>query len=769
MRYRWMMCFVLLAMVLSVSSASAAITVIDPTKPPQQRLPAPEIAKLEQLEQASFPFILSRPSPDDQALLTVEFKEPNINFVFLNINTGAKVVVDPKIQQYPPFSEVVWRDATTATYFSGEITPTPGGQFQLDPRQVFVDRTTGALRVEPTKVPVQFLLSLAPNASRALIVQVQQPDQATIQSLDQEQTPFPLTITRQPYVASTVPPKLAEWSKYRSVHTFNWEDLNQVRIASVAIKLAVYDIATGTTTELVDLPEGSGIGSASWTADGSKLALSRITIPNIGRQGTHLNDIATQVGLGNVPPDQDPFVQNNVVDVFNFNAANPRVGTLRARDNNNNRLTRVAWSPNGERLLVQQQRAAQLQGRKYPISLWPDRSSLRFFNADLAPIETLDRAEIEAPNAAFPFWADDDNVFITAPYGLNYRLFHYNLVQSTFGAVPTPPGTIYEAFPTNTTQQVLFIQSSFQRPYKLYKTNWAGTATAQLTNNNAAVAALNKIRADEVSFTLASGAVRRGFLLQPADAAFPPRNVSIVQWQQGGPGGTITNEWGSRVEQPFNLLPNFGIALLVVPLPGREGWGPQFYNALADGRNFGQIDIDEGAEIMQQLSAQGYTKRGEMGITGCSYGGYFTSQSITRHPDVYNAANTQCTLLDLLHEWEVGFTPFVSYLEGRTPVDDTGEYLKDSPIYNAHKVTAKTLIFDGTNDFLPVTISQNFHDLIERRGTRVDMLQFDKEGHGLGFPSSQATAGQAQIQWFRSYLVPFDKYKTYAPVMGESR
>lgn len=771
MRSRWLLCLVLLGTVLSVATTSAAITVIDPTQPPQQRLAPEELEKLRQLQQpASFPFLLSGVSPDDQAFLSVEFGEQDVDFVFSNINDGSTVAVDDRILDLPPFTELVWRDATTLTYFSTEIIFNPDGTITFgDPQQVVIDRTDGSIEVQASDVPVQYLVSLAPNASRALIVVIEQPDGPTIQSLRTEQTPFPLKIVRQPYAPKLVNEKLAAWGQYRGLRTFNWEDLSEVRIASVGIKLALYDIATGTTTELLELAQGSGLLSApSWTADGSKLALSRFTFPNIGRSGTRLGDVATQVGLGNVSPAQDPFVQNNEVDVFDFATGDFRVGALKARDGNGDIFGRVGWNPNGTRLMVQMQQPAQLDGRRYPISLWPERSYLRFYDAALQQTGTLDRAETEAPNAAFPFWADDDTVFITAPRELNYRVFRYNVAQNALATTPTPDGTIYYAFSTRTTQQLLFIHSSFQRPYELYKTDWAGTTFTPLTDNNAALAAANKLRADEISFTLASGAERRGFLLQPATAAFPPRNISIVHWQQGGPGGTITNEWGSRVEQPFNLLPNLGVAMLVVPLPGREGWGPDFYNALADGRNFGQIDVDEGAEIMQQLIAQGYTARGKVGVTGCSYGGYFTSQSITRHSDVYTAANTQCTLLDLLHEWQVGFTPFVSYLMGRIPTNDTAEYVQDSPVYNAQKVRAKTLIFHGSYDFLPVTIAQNFHDLIDERDTEVEMLQFDYEGHGLGFPSSQETAAQAQILWFRQYLARLEGYTVWTPVMSNN-
>jgi dipeptidyl aminopeptidase/acylaminoacyl peptidase len=248
------------------------------------------------------------------------------------------------------------------------------------------------------------------------------------------------------------------------------------------------------------------------------------------------------------------------------------------------------------------------------------------------------------------------------------------------------------------------------------------------------------------------GARRTGYLIQPADAAFPPKNVPVVVWQEGGPGGTMTNEWGGNVEKPFNVLPNFGIAVLLLPLPGREGHGPKFYNALADARNFGSIDIDEGAQAVQQMIRRGWTSRGKVGVSGCSYGGYFATQSIVRHPDLYAAANTQCTLLDLFTEWELGYTPVLSYLEGRTPILDSAEYLRDSPIYNASKIRTPLLIFAGTADFLPITISGILHDQVATSKTAVKFLKFTGEGHGLGRPSSQTTAAHAQIAWFRQYL-----------------
>jgi hypothetical protein len=130
------MCIVLLSTVLSVATTSAAITVVDPTQPPQQRLAPEELEKLAQLQQpVSFPFLLSGLSPDDQAFLSVEFDQQDVHLVFSNINDGSTVAVDDRILDLPPFSELVWRDATTLTYFSTELIFNPDGSVTVgDPQ-----------------------------------------------------------------------------------------------------------------------------------------------------------------------------------------------------------------------------------------------------------------------------------------------------------------------------------------------------------------------------------------------------------------------------------------------------------------------------------------------------------------------------------------------------------------------------------------------------------------------------------------------------------
>jgi dipeptidyl aminopeptidase/acylaminoacyl peptidase len=184
--------------------------------------------------------------------------------------------------------------------------------------------------------------------------------------------------------------------------------------------------------------------------------------------------------------------------------------------------------------------------------------------------------------------------------------------------------------------------------------------------------------------------------------------------------------------------------------------------AMADGNNFGQLDIDTQADIVRQMIARGWTARGKVGITGCSYGGYFVLQSVVRHPDLYAAGNAQCALYDAITEWNRGYPNLMGLLQQRTVLEDVDEFERDSPFYNTAKIRTPLLIFHGSEDFLPVTIAENFFQTVKDRGVPARMVKFMGTGHGIvpADPSLSSDdieaylsyAAQEQISWFRTYL-----------------
>ena len=673
------------------------VTMINPARPPDPILEPAEVEEIRTLQNTKEVFLLGGVSPDDTTVIVAAGTgEDSIQAFWLNIQTGELQPVNSELIKLFPQGDIHWLDHQTVVYLSSNANG--------DPVIVTVPRETGEIKVETLEISGR-PLSLAPNGS-LLLIENGTPDRMELSVLDRE---------------------------------------------------------TGKTEKLFSYIAGSGPVSIAWTPDGSKLALLRYEIPpELADDQDQIAEFATREALGEIPLEQNLYLTSNLIDIIDLTGGDLQPVTLHAKDGDGYLFKEMTWSPDGQLLLVKMVGPSQPAGRAHPALVQgalAGLASYRFYDADLNLIEHLDRPETEAPTVSSAMFISPHEVIVTAAYGLSMRLSYFNLESGEFRMLPTEAGTFaersggFQVFATHQSQQLIYNQSSFQRPPEIYRLDLEGDPPKPLSQFNAEAAAVNQIRVDEVSFNLDGNIVRSGYLLQPAGADFPPQNVPIVVHHQGGPGGAMTNRWGATTEDPFNLLPNFGISVLFMPFSGREGFGPEFYLALADEDNFGQIDVEESALAVQYMVEHGFASKSQIGINGCSYGGYLVNQSITQFPDLYAAATSQCSIMDMADYWKTN--PYlVTFYEGSVPEGQPEEYRRDSPLHSAKAVRTPVLLMQGTEDFLPVKLVRDFRAAVAKTGTPVELLAFKNEGHSLTLSESKLFAAQQQITWFRKYLSP---------------
>lgn len=511
--------------------------------------------------------------------------------------------------------------------------------------------------------------------------------------------------------------------------------------------------------EVARLPEGFDIQPPSWSADGRQVVL--VTSSNEERDlyertpfTPNYGDPVVQDALGQLPADENIFRQRNEIKVYDFSQDEPLQFELKAVDGNGDSFANAAFSPDGKTIMVKMYRPSQLEGREHPTYVFPDSAYYRFYDLRGNLLSTLEDPALSGPTESTGKFIDDGRVLFLATVGLNRHFFVYDLADQTLEPLPLPPGSAdlesWQITPDG--EDLIYTFSSVLQPPELFMLPLDGTEPPeQLTEINQTVAAANQVQVNEVTFSTRNGP-RSGLLIQPAGQAFPPQQVPIVFWQQGGPGFSMANEFAVEVEMPLNLLPNFGIAVLSVPLSGREGFGPDFYRLQADGQNFGRSDILEGTDIAAEIVGDRWTTSRQLGLTGCSYGGYYTSQMISRFPGIFAAANPQCSLLDTFVEWQLGYSSLLSYLAGTTPMEEPTLYQQMSPLYNAGRIRTPTMLFHGSDDFLSIDVVRNFHDVIEANGTAVTLYEFEGIGHSLYDLGYQRIAAQLQVVFFREHL-----------------
>ncbi|MCG8351077.1 MAG: hypothetical protein MI924_25185, partial [Chloroflexales bacterium] len=82
----------LMTLLVSALPAQAAVIVIDPAQPPPTQLSPSESERLKTLQSATFPFLFSDVSPDNQAILTFTDIDGT---VFRDLRSGAITKPDP--------------------------------------------------------------------------------------------------------------------------------------------------------------------------------------------------------------------------------------------------------------------------------------------------------------------------------------------------------------------------------------------------------------------------------------------------------------------------------------------------------------------------------------------------------------------------------------------------------------------------------------------------------------------------------------------------
>ncbi len=751
----------LLAPVLAAPTAAhAEIIDFNPaTDEVPEILEPAELARYEALSGDRFIYMYTSPNPGGTSVLA--YHGQGVDFV--NLRTGAIVPIaaDPPIPGFE-LAQPTWMGDNLVSL---NIEPQQDGSAKY--YRVERNGLTGAVMVTPVEVKADGqVISVSPDLSTLLVMEYQA-----------DNPPPAKKVTLGPRYDGPErepPPGIESLDELPGV--VNRQPQRTLEVQQAGFNLLLQNLDGSNRRPLSSATAETALAGVSWSPDSRRVAIGMSTMPGWDGDRRRDNDpppaglpnlgsINVQEALGRVAPADNPLVTGTRIEAFATTG-----GPLRAFQNvdfQQGMLNQIVFSPTGKHALLSIATRSALGDRPNPTYAFPRGVEWHLLDANLQPIRKIELPGIDSLATAADF-ADDDHIVFTIADELDNHVLLHDVTAGSTRTIWDKPGGIFQALPS--AAGVVFTHQTVDEPIELWMTQGWGSgadlpAVRQVTFFNTALRLASRVQWAPVSWN-SGGQTLSGIYVYPETMRYPPTEPApMVVWQQGGPGGQMTNDFGASVESPYSMLANFGIPVFVANAAGRNVQSPKFYADMAEGRNFGQLDIRQIKDGVDTLVRQGIADPEAVGITGCSYGGYFTLQSLRSFPGFYAAGNTQCTLADLTEEFTFGYTPFIAYLMGRAPMADPAEYVKDSPMYGTKDITTPTLIFHGTKDFLPVPLINNVHDQIEANGVDVRFLRAAGYGHGLGTAtdangnpiagsnlSGQRYAFQLQLEFFREYV-----------------
>jgi dipeptidyl aminopeptidase/acylaminoacyl peptidase len=249
-----------------------------------------------------------------------------------------------------------------------------------------------------------------------------------------------------------------------------------------------------------------------------------------------------------------------------------------------------------------------------------------------------------------------------------------------------------------------------------------------------------------------------GFLYMPTNNKYmaPDGNLPpLIINAHGGPTGHA----GCGLSIRNQYFTSRGYACLWVNYTGSTGHGDDYRRLLYG--NWGILDADDVAEYADYLVEQGRVKRGAVGITGLSAGGYNTLQTVVRHPTTFAGGFCVSGVSDLetfdaaTHKLESDYTSaLVLPKRADTPEDEKLKiYRERSALHHVNEIKTPLFILHGQEDtVVPLEQARSIAEAVKKSGGDVRLLEVPGEGHILGLPTSVKLWLEEEEKWWRRTL-----------------
>ncbi len=239
-----------------------------------------------------------------------------------------------------------------------------------------------------------------------------------------------------------------------------------------------------------------------------------------------------------------------------------------------------------------------------------------------------------------------------------------------------------------------------------------------------------------------------GVLYKPFDFD-PSRSYPVLDLQYMGNfvHSTPRTFMGTWLGDEAQALTQLGFLVYVVDARGTPGRSKAFQDWTYN--NVGKIEVPDHVATLKQLAERHpYMDTSRVGITGYSWGGYFTLRALLTAPDVFHVGVSGAPVVDFI----AASRPIEPYMG--LPQDNPTGYEQGSNVLLADRLEGKLLLHIGTVD-VNVTFNHAMRmvDSLIKANKFFDLLVMPEEAHGLT-PPAMDYYREARARYFMEHLKP---------------
>jgi dipeptidyl aminopeptidase/acylaminoacyl peptidase len=311
--------------------------------------------------------------------------------------------------------------------------------------------------------------------------------------------------------------------------------------------------------------------------------------------------------------------------------------------------------------------------------------------------------------------------------------------------------------------------SAYNHPGEVFIGNIRQRELRRRTHHNPVLNNMQFNNYEFVEYPASDGLRITGLLLKPLDYREGNRYPLICQIH-GGPEAAYTHGWNTGYSAMTQLYSHLGYMVFLPNYRASTGRGVEY--SKADHRDLGGKEFTDVIDGVEYLNGKGLIDRGRVGITGGSYGGYFSALAATRYAGNFAASAMFVGISNWFSDSGTSDIPYenslVHFNAWHFKEADRVLFMESSPIWYLERAVqpgneTPLLILHGAGDErVPVGQADELwiglrmaYDVLrgyEEKDIPLTYIRFPRGGHGLFEVKQQLRYSETILEFFEKHL-----------------